>query len=244
MRKIPCKLCACGLYHDLSAQVCRCGADLRETPGRLTDLETIPPQQRGEINPDLPVYVQKCSACGAENFTLDPSRGVKACWNCHKARIAAVKPALYLDAEEKQEDAAAPEEPEEPEENGESLWTALLEGVQTARSGLTGQTLTLTALRYGALSVTLRADQEGLPLLLGRAAEYGSFLQQDPYVGNEHCYLTFRDGDWVVIDNHSRNGTAVNRRFLDPGGEQVLRDGDELTLGHHAASMAFRVQIQ
>ena len=41
-----------------------------------------------------------------------------------------------------------------------------------------------------------------------------------------------------------RGGTAVNRRFLDPGGEQVLRDGDELTLGHHAASMAFRVQIQ
>lgn len=95
MGKIPCRLCgSCGRYNDLSVQTCQCGADLANVPGRLVD-EPIPPEQWGEIDRSLPVFVQKCSACGAENFTTDPARPIRSCYNCHKARVALVVPIPY-----------------------------------------------------------------------------------------------------------------------------------------------------
>lgn len=104
--------------------------------------------------------------------------------------------------------------------------------------------LTATAIRYGNLSFSLRSDSTKLPYLLGRSANHGDFLQQDPRVGNEHCYLAFRGGNWMVIERLARNGTAVNGYFLAEGGSQVLRDGDELMLGHNSDSMAFRISIR
>ena len=105
MGKIPCRRCgSCGLYNDLSVDICECGADLTRVPGLLVD-ERIPPDQYGEIDPSLPVFVQKCSACGAENFTADKSRPVRVCYNCHKARVASVVPAPY---EAETEEEAAP----------------------------------------------------------------------------------------------------------------------------------------
>lgn len=138
-------------------------------------------------------------------------------------------------------------------EDGEDgvTWDGLLGGVRpeavlgtVPASSQGGRRLTLTAIRYGPMSLTLQAGQRDLPFLLGRSAGCGEFLSQDLRVSNEHCYLTFQNGDWVVIDNHSANGTAVNRQFLEFNGQRVLRDGDELTLGHHPDSMAFRVGIQ
>ena len=257
MGKIPCRRCgSCGLYHDLSVDICECGADLTRVPGLLVD-EQIPPEQRGKIDSSFPVFVQKCSACGAENFTADRSRPVRSCYNCNKARVALVVPVPY----EAEPEAAVPAEetPETPlqtvfhlaapapgaadDDDGDDdavCWKELLEGVRSTA----GQELTLTAVRYGSLSFTLRAGQVDLPFLLGRSAGCGDFLSQDIRVSNEHCYLAFQGGTWVVIDNHSTNGTAVNGRFLDLNGRQTLHDGDELMLGHHLDSMAFRVSIR
>lgn len=314
MGKIPCRLCgSCGLYNDLSVDTCECGADLTRVPGRLVD-EQIPPDQYGEIDKLLPVFVQKCSACGAENFTADQARPVRICYNCHKARVASVVPVPYemegeapaapaekapkmpsqpvfqltappqgvaADDDEEDDDddvacwqgllggirsavgSAAPspqapsapasqppvqEEEDDEDEEGTVAWGSLLgagphsEPATPRPAG--GQELTLTAIRYGRLSFTLRAGQGGLPFLLGRSAGYGDFLSQDGRVSNEHCYLAFQGGAWVVIDNHSTNGTAVNKRFLDINGQQTLHDGDELMLGHHPDSMAFRITIR
>ena len=303
MGKIPCRRCgSCGLYNDLSVDTCECGADLTRVPGLLVD-EQIPPDQYGEIDPSLPVFVQKCSACGAENFTADRSKPVRVCYNCHKARVASVVPVPY-GAEPEEAAAPAEEAPEPPpqtvfhlaqppqaaadydddeddDDDAVASWQQILGGVRStagsaapasppaaraeeggeaaARGSLpggsprtapavpgpaSGQELTLTAIRYGRLSFTLRAGQAGLPFLLGRSAGYGDFLSQDIRVGNEHCYLAFQGGVWVVIDNHSTNGTAVNGKFLPLNGQQALHDGDELMLGHHPDSMAFRVAIR
>lgn len=287
MGKIPCRRCgSCGLYHHLSVGACQCGADLTRVPRLLVD-EQIPPDQCGEIDPSLPVFVQKCSACGAENFTADRSRPVRACYNCHKKRVASVVPVPY-EPEPAEEAVPAedvpgtsprtvfhpvvlyPEAVDDGDEDGDDAdrWQKLLGGVRSAsgtsaqapeESGggessvrtapvvpppAAGQELTLTAVRYGSLSFTLRAGQAGLPFLLGRSAGYGDFLSQDIRVSNEHCYLAFQNGVWVVIDNHSTNGTAVNGRFLDINGRQALHDGDELMLGHHPDSMAFHVIIR
>ena len=306
MRRIVCKKCRCGLYHDITVSACECGADLTRVAAMPVEGE-IPPEHYGQIDENLSVYVQKCSACGAENFTADPAKPAKICYNCHKARIGSVPPVLF-EAEVKEEKPAQTEEVgyhvapavkiiEEEEDDGAARWQGILGGVQKAVGGMekpapveapvevpsdddddddigaggwgallggapanpktgpqvepspqpaavTGRELTMTALRYGRLSFTLKADQQNLPLLLGRSAAYSEFLQQDGRVGNEHCYLMFRGENWYVIDNHAANGTAVNKKFLPINGEQILRDGDELMLGHHPDSMAFRVTIR
>lgn len=105
-------------------------------------------------------------------------------------------------------------------------------------------TLTITALRYGTMTLTLRSDSAELPYLLGRSAGCAEFLRQDAQVGNEHCWLDYRNGTWMVIEKRAINGTAVNQQFLPEGGREKLRDGDELMLGHRIDSMAFRVRIR
>ena len=37
------------------------------------------------------------------------------------------------------------------------------------------------------------------------------------------------DGQWVVVDQNSLNGTYVNRTLVD--GQAVLRQGDEVQIG-------------
>lgn len=286
MPKIVCKLCSCGLYHDISVAACSCGADLSRTVAAPVERETAL-AHRGQINEDLPVYVQKCSACGAESFTVDPAKRTKICHNCHKARIATVKPVLYVDmpeeepVEEESGPRIAPVVVEEADDGSTERWKGVLSGVQSAvgaekpeetdededdddddevggwgsliggsepapkpAPAPTVSELTLTAIRYGSFTFTLKADQPDLPLMLGRSAACARFLSQDGRVGNNHCRIEFRAGSWYVIDNHSANGTAVNKRFLPINGERMLQNGDELMLGHHPDSMAFRVTIR
>lgn len=102
--------------------------------------------------------------------------------------------------------------------------------------------ITLTAIRYGDLSFTIKAE-EAKKYVLGRTANQSAFLQKDARVGNEHCTIHFRDGFWVVKD-HSQNGTFVNAEDIGENGEHVLHDGDILQLGHHFDSMAFRITIR
>lgn len=102
--------------------------------------------------------------------------------------------------------------------------------------------ITLTAVTYGNLSFTIEARPDET-YLLGRSAKQSAFLSKDGRVSNQHCYLYFKNGSWYVKDNHSANGTAVNARDLGLDGESVLNDGDELKLGHHPDSMAFKIKI-
>lgn len=102
--------------------------------------------------------------------------------------------------------------------------------------------ITLTAITYGQFTFTVEAN-DGKSYLLGRSANQHEFLKHDPRVGNEHCYLVFKNGYWYVIDNHSSNGTAVNSQDIGLDGKRILNNGDELKLGHHPDSMAFRITI-
>ena len=322
MRRIPCRVCnKCGLYNDISVNICECGAVLSGLPARLVD-EDIPPEKYGDINEHLQVYVQKCSACGAESYTIDPNIPAKICYNCHKTRIASVAPVLFVDEEshdnkgsyesnyEKskdngitdssnqeltlaeddndEEDESAlwdnllgnvqsvsstiqlqkeefsenegkdvnsdnrypsanscSDEDDEDDEDDDNVWGALVSGVEPIPRRVNSETeITLTAIRYGKLSFTIKSSQKSLPILLGRSAQLRDFLAQDLRVGNEHCFIDFQSGQWYVVDNHSANGTAVNRQFLEINGKHMLRDGDELTLGHHPDSIAFRISIR
>lgn len=323
MSKIPCKKCkSCGVYHDLSNDICdECGTDLSNIPALLIETEEIPGEKYGEIDESITVFVQKCSACGTLNFTSDKNSPIKVCYNCHKTRIASIKPEEYLSGTEvdKSEltehigiddivldqqihngnaNAFLPknddDDDDEIDDNESSQWQSILGNIKgsvgftdvsafdVARESssakmdtednsndddddeatdwsdiLGGQStpkkaiidnqnishITLTAIRYGQLSFTLKADA-GEQYLLGRSANQREFLSKDLRVGNEHCYLLFRNGCWYVKDNHSSNGTAVNSKDIGLNGESKLNDGDELKLGHHSDSMAFRVIIR
>ena len=62
--------------------------------------------------------------------------------------------------------------------------------------------ITLTAKEYGDLSFSITSDKE--KYMLGRSANQSEFLAQDRRVGNEHCYLFYQDGYWLVKDNNSK----------------------------------------
>jgi hypothetical protein len=64
-------------------------------------------------------------------------------------------------------------------------------------------------------------------LLIGRHEDCDVVLS-DPSVSRRHARLVFRDGNWIVQDLHSTNGTSLNGT---PVGRSELRPGDQLTVG-------------
>ena len=323
-KMIPCRICGkCGRYHDASVRSCSCGADLCSQPFTVTDFDSIAAELRGSIDPELQIYVQKCSRCGAESFTADPKQPVQQCSCCGSSRIAAFDPIPYNSGQEDAPPQPAPAPPAEDkrppitgaEQRHESVTVApeavdrvmgILGNVSAALGGAPapvqpapttpppraaepvapggtrdddeddeegfrwdpfvqgnkpdevpmrtspapapaekapGTVIRFSAIRYGTFTAELHADQEGLPLLIGRYAAWGEFLEdRDLRVSGEHCYISYRDGEWYVRDD-STNGTMVNGVRLHRGGEHVLRNGDTLTLGHSGDSMAFRVSV-
>lgn len=336
MNRVPCKKCPqCGLFNDFTIEECECGKKLNNIGAQFINTDELSPEQYGEIDVSLKVYVQKCSACGALNYTDNPSNPVKVCYNCHKTRIAAIVPVEYVDTDSSEsEDEAVSEidelsgvnnlsvhtnqcqtpqvnhsptvddndDDDDDDDDDDSVqWQGILGNIQKTVgsspvipqpkpsqqsvkntivtpiasdddddddddevgdwSGILGnkvkqntttpkfqvvtpaakKDITLTAIRYGRLSFTVEAGPN--TYMLGRSANEGSFLSQDGRVGNEHCYIFYRNGNWFVKDNNSRNGTAVNSRDIGLNGECMLSDGDELKLGHHNDSVAFRISI-
>jgi adenylate cyclase len=64
---------------------------------------------------------------------------------------------------------------------------------------------------------------------IGRHADNTIHLT-DRFVSNKHCVIFFdQNGNYVIRDLGSQNGTFVNNRRLR--GDRILREGDRLTLG-------------
>lgn len=93
-----------------------------------------------------------------------------------------------------------------------------------------------------ARSINLRANAPSAPrpkllaldweggqdeLVLGREASCDVVLS-DPCVSRRHARLLFRDGNWVIQDLRSTNGTTVNDVRV---GRCQLRAGDRIRLG-------------
>src|SRR5690606_10741535 len=56
----------------------------------------------------------------------------------------------------------------------------------------------------------------------------------DKIVSQEHCIILLRDGEFVLQDLGSLNGTFVNGERVS--GERVLRHGDDIALGSTRAA--------
>lgn len=61
-------------------------------------------------------------------------------------------------------------------------------------------------------------------------------------VSREHCRIIFRDGEFVLVDLHSMNGTYLNGNRLGGGELVTLRHGDQLQLASDK-NLTFEVEI-
>jgi pSer/pThr/pTyr-binding forkhead associated (FHA) protein len=73
------------------------------------------------------------------------------------------------------------------------------------------------------LNVPLPARE---PLVVGR--KEGDLLLDDPLVSGRHCQIVSRNGDYVLQDLGSTNGTMVDGRLVR---EVVLKPGNEVAIG-------------
>ncbi len=69
------------------------------------------------------------------------------------------------------------------------------------------------------------------PVSIGRAA--GNRIRiEDTSISRQHCSISLRsDGQVIIADLESANGTAVNERFLNPNEFSILKEGDEILIG-------------
>lgn len=115
MKKIPCRKCSCGTYHDITVTTCRCGKDISEADVEMVDVDGLSEEEYGEIDRNLIIYAQRCRRCGAFTFTTDPEKPLTNCSGCKSRTIAGVKPVLYVDKDEKAKNEENPVNEESPE---------------------------------------------------------------------------------------------------------------------------------
>ena len=65
------------------------------------------------------------------------------------------------------------------------------------------------------------------PLRIGRDPKCGIVLD-DAKTSRNHCTITPWDGEFLIKDLHSQNGTCVNGQRVE---ESVLRNGDQIMCG-------------
>ncbi len=56
-----------------------------------------------------------------------------------------------------------------------------------------------------------------------------SVVLKDPYVSKRHCIIFSEDGEYVLRDENSSNGTYINGQRIKE--DCILRDGDRLQIG-------------
>lgn len=58
-------------------------------------------------------------------------------------------------------------------------------------------------------------------------------------VSRQHAFVIRRDGSLYLVDNNSANGTFLNGQKLVAQQPRVLRDGDDIRLGHLVMRITF-----
>ena len=69
-----------------------------------------------------------------------------------------------------------------------------------------------------------------IPCTIGREEGNGLRLN-DERISRYHAKVQYEDGDIIITDLDSTNGTALNGQKLAPRQPQPLRDGDQITVG-------------
>ena len=73
-----------------------------------------------------------------------------------------------------------------------------------------------------------RYPLKGPVISIGRDRGNDLVLADDSKVSRSHAELQLRDGQWMLVDLGSSNGTTVGKRKVE---QHPLRDGDQIQLG-------------
>lgn len=68
-------------------------------------------------------------------------------------------------------------------------------------------------------------------LIIGRATESDISFPHDMLVSRAHALISYEDGNYVLHDEGSANGTFVNTQQLEKRSNWTLRDGDKIAIG-------------
>src|SRR5205823_12290155 len=68
---------------------------------------------------------------------------------------------------------------------------------------------------------------------IGRAPNSDILLSKDKLTSRRHATIRFENGNYVLRDEHSANGTFVNGQQLEEMTPRTLQDGDHLGIGEH-----------
>lgn len=69
------------------------------------------------------------------------------------------------------------------------------------------------------------------PWTIGRDADRSISIDYDPFVSNRHAEVHLRNGQYVLVDTFSTNGSFLNWERLSRGGEASLNPGDVVGVG-------------
>jgi len=65
----------------------------------------------------------------------------------------------------------------------------------------------------------------------GRGPENNFCIKGDMYISNTHAKIYFEDGEFIIIDENSTNGTFVNRNPIYKNQPFPLKNGDVIQFG-------------
>lgn len=89
----------------------------------------------------------------------------------------------------------------------------------------------------------IRINSEEGEALLGRSGLGKEYFQYDTRVSNEHIYVLYKSGIWIIKDDNSTNGTMINEKIIQPNVEYEVRTGDIVALGKSNNSVRLEVKI-
>ncbi len=72
-----------------------------------------------------------------------------------------------------------------------------------------------------------------LEMSIGRAPNSDILLSKDKLTSRRHATIHYENGQYVLRDERSANGTFVNGQQLDEMKPYVLQDGDQIGIGEH-----------
>jgi pSer/pThr/pTyr-binding forkhead associated (FHA) protein len=68
---------------------------------------------------------------------------------------------------------------------------------------------------------------------IGRAPNSGVLLSKDKLTSRRHATIMYQNGQYLIQDERSANGTFVNSQQLDQLSPRVLNDSDQIGIGEH-----------
>ena len=88
-------------------------------------------------------------------------------------------------------------------------------------------------LRTDAGEVLQEYPLEKAETSIGRAPTSDILLSKDKLTSRRHATVTYENGNYVILDERSANGTFVNGQQLEEMTPRTLHDGDHIGIGEH-----------